>query len=142
MLGIVDLVILTALMFNLVFVQGEGMPESLTLLRYVSAALIPIYLFMRNYIFVMCVTFRLTVPQILKNALFLSFIGLWRNILALAINAALIFALFFFGSMVELIAVPLVLFSVTGFVSMFVCFPVIKKHLLTSHDQIVQDEAE
>ena len=130
-LGLLDLAVLFLLSYNITSAAGAG--GLLTALRYVSIALTPVWLLMRGYIFVLCVTYRLTVPQILKNALLFATLGLWRNLLALVVSAALILSVFYFGSLLELLAVPLLLFSVTGFVAMFLCFPVVKKYLPDPH---------
>jgi len=55
--------------------------------------------------------------------------GLWRNLLILVVNGALI-ALALSVPIVELFFIPVLLFAFTGFMAVFTCFPVVKKYLL------------
>jgi len=129
-LGLVDLAVLYLLVFNISFPAVEGSETLFTVVRYLSILFLLIFLFMRNYLFVMAVTFKLKVRQIIKNALIFSIVGLWRNLLALLINVVLVVLVVFLFELVELALVPLLLFSLTGFVTMFLCYPVVKKHMI------------
>ncbi|MCL2343608.1 MAG: hypothetical protein FWC62_06905 [Firmicutes bacterium] len=129
-LGLTDILLLCLFAFDLTYAAGSGASFILLILRYVSGALLVIYLFMRNYFFIMAVTFRLKVSQIFKNAFFLAALGWKRNLLILLINGALFALVLFVSQFAELVLAPVLLFSLTGFVSVFTCFPVVKKYLL------------
>ena len=137
-LGLIDLVLLSLFAFNFTMTSGIGATPLLTVVRYLSIGLFLIYMLMRNYFFVMAVTFRLKLSQILKNAWIFAILGLWRNLLVFVTNGVLFIAVLIFP-LVELIAVPFLLFSFTGFLSMFVCFPVVEKYLITPQAQAVPD---
>ena len=126
-LGLVDLVVLAFLGFNVA--SGTEGSTSLLVVRYISIAVAVIYAAARSYIFVMCATYELTVFQILKNALIFTGLGFWRNVAALAINTVLVGIVLGVGSILEVLALPLVIFVITGFISMYFCFRVITSHL-------------
>lgn len=140
--GLLDLALLAVFAFNLSIntAAAGNLAGIFTLVRYLSFALLLLYLFMRNYVYLLAVTFELNVFQILKNAWIFSVIGLWRNLLVLVVNAALIVACLLF-TWPELILVPLFLFSLTGFVSMFTCYPVVKKHMIDPLEAPSEGEA-
>lgn len=130
-LGLMDVAIICLFFFNVTIRPASGSSASsiITVAQYVSVGLLIIYLFMRNYLFIMAVTFDIKVRQIFKNAWIFAVIGLWRNALVLVVNALIMFFTLLF-SLAELALVPLLLFSLTGFVSVFTCYPVIKKHMI------------
>jgi len=128
-LGLIDIVLLCLFVFNITY-RGDGMISMMGVIRYVSWVLLIIYLCMHNYIFVLAVNFRFTVSQILKNAFFFAILGWWRNILALVLNTALIVLMLFLWQFVELALLPLLLLSLTGFLSVFTSYPIVKKYLL------------
>jgi len=129
-LGLIDIVLLCLFLFNIIFISNSEIPAILVVAQYVSMALLAIYLFMRNYFFILTVTFHLTIFQLLKASSILSVAGLWRNFLVLIVNAALIILTVFLWPLAELVMMPLLVFSLMGFVSMFTCFPVVKKYMI------------
>ncbi len=68
----------------------------------VSFMLVILYSFMNYYIYLMMITFKLTIKQLLKNALLLAFVGLGRNLL---VSVVLLF--FYAIGIVILFYVPL-----------------------------------
>ncbi|MCL2342575.1 MAG: DUF624 domain-containing protein [Firmicutes bacterium] len=134
-LGLLDVFLLVLLIFNITITGGTGFMV-LTVVQYMSMALLFLYLLMRHYLFIMAVTFELKLGQLLKNAIILSGAGFLRNILALGMNAILFFVPIFLFPVAELLGMPLLLFSLTGFVTMFICFPVLKKYLLNPQEEI------
>ena len=147
-LGLSDLTILFLFFYNLTvtwFGAGADVGGLMTVVRYATVAALLIYLFMRHYFFVMTVTFELNIRQIIKNAWVFSVLGLWRNILALVINAVLFASMLivpFFLPIYELIMAPIILFSLTGFVSMFLIYPVLKKYMIDPQTAATAEEGE
>ena len=133
-LGLLDILLFGLFAFNLSITAGLG-GGLMTVARVVSMALMFIYLMMRNYTYLMAVTFELRLSQLLKNAWIFAVMGLWRNILTLVINGGLILLTVAIHPIAELLVMPLILFSLTGFVSVFMCFPVLKKHMLDKQAQ-------
>jgi len=138
-LGLMDIVLLSLFAFDLTYTSG-GAFSALTAVWCLTWALLGVYLFMRNYFFVMAVTFRLKFSQLFKNAFFLAILGWRRNLLVLAVNAALFALTLFLWQFAELALAPTLLFSFTGFVSVFVCFPVVKKYLLEPEAGAAEDK--
>ena len=148
-LGLLDAVVLAVFFFNMIAtVPGNGHNGALllTVSRYASFIVMVVYLCMRHYTYLLTVTFALNIRQILKNAWIFSVLGLWRNILILVVNGALILAAVLIHPLAELIAVPLFLFSFTGFVSVFTAYPVLKKYMIelpaqkALEEQVTQEE--
>lgn len=82
-LGILDIVCSVMLTFNVSFyfqrLNGTFMPG---IMFYVSLAMLILYFFMRFYMYILLVTFDLSILKILKNSLIFAIIGFKRNILA------------------------------------------------------------
>jgi uncharacterized membrane protein YesL len=136
-LGLADLAVLSLLVFNLSLQSGDGGDVLYLLIRYLSLLFLLVYLFMRNYFFVMTVTFSLKLAQIVKNAFIFSVLGLWKNILVLIVNGALfLLTLGLLPELAELFVVPLLLFSLTGFVSVFATYPLVKKHMIDPQAEV------
>lgn len=104
----------------------------------VSFLLLILYTFMNYYIYSMMITCRLTIKQLLKNALLLSFVGLKHNLL---VSVVLLF-LYAIGIVILLytppfISIPILLFAYVllfpafrSFLIQFNIFPLIKKYIL------------
>ncbi len=131
--GLLDILVFVLFFFNLSFFRNLG-PEDTGLMfdisRYITMAVMVFYLFMRNYIFMMVVTFELKIRQILKNAFYFSVLGLWRNILIAVLCAAVFILSTMIHPLAELVVMPLLTFSLTGFITVFIAYPVIKKYML------------
>ncbi|MDR3206920.1 MAG: DUF624 domain-containing protein [Oscillospiraceae bacterium] len=138
--GVLDVAVLSLLVFNLV--QPAGGAPLTTVARYVSIPLLVIYLFMRNYIPLMTVTFHLGVMQLLKNAWIFAVIGLPRNLLVLVVNGVLLVGLAVYVPLGEIALFPLFLFAFMGFVSVFTCYPVVKKYMIDPQNKSPEGEGE
>ena len=83
-LGILDLGILTSLIYGLIFyymnLDTAGIFGTFFLFTLV---LIVFYLMMRKYLYTMLVTFELSIFKLFKNALIFALLGLGRNVIAL-----------------------------------------------------------
>ncbi len=102
------------------------------------------FLFMQYYIYIMMVTFDLTIKQLYKNAAILAFYGLPKNVLTTLIIAVCTFfvATPLYGAITEggQLALEFNLFSFTllflwyfsfvGFVAVFNSYPIIKKTMI------------
>ncbi len=92
-LGIIDLVVLFMLGYGLVFYyMNLGLSTLFNTFFLFTIFLIVLYLFMRKYLYLMLVTFDLSVPKLFKNALIFSLIGLGRNFVS-TLGAALVVGL-------------------------------------------------
>ena len=131
--GIIDGLINALLIFNVYTTMST--PSFVTsMMFWGNIVLVLLYFFMRCYIYVQMVTFKLTVFKILKNSLIFAMIGLKRNVLALLGTVILIiFELGFIfgvgGILLSLgVALPLMLmFSTMAYMKVFASYFKIKE---------------
>ncbi len=133
--GAMDLIIMFLLGYDfLYFYLNLGTGSTLIyILFFLTSAMIIIYAMMRMYIYLMMITFDLSIPKLLKNALFFSILGIKRNVMALLWILVLfaveyVFAIIFFPVAVIL---PLIfLFSFASFGCAFAAYPKIKEIMI------------
>ena len=131
--GVIDGLINALLAFNIyttVMTTGDFITS---MMFWANVVLTVLYFFMRCYIYVQMVTFKLSVFKILKNSLIFALLGLKRNILALLGNVLCIVleVMFFFsagGVLVPLgVAAPLaILFSAMAYMKVYAAYFKIK----------------
>lgn len=80
--GIFDLVTLVLLVYNIYFYYLNLGRYVMNVMFWVSIIMLLFYTFMRNYIYLMIVTFELSIPKIYKNALIFSVLGFGRNFIS------------------------------------------------------------
>lgn len=111
---------------------------------YGCLALLLIYFMMRNYVYIIAVTFKLSIFKILKNSFIFAFVGLKRNIMAflgilfvLAVNLTIFIYLPVIGIVFPLIITT----SLCSFIGAYAAYPVIKKYMITPYyeDEEVND---
>lgn len=130
-IGILELLIYTVFILNLTMDSSAvGSNALFTVAKYVSLFLVVFFTFMRYYFYTMVVTFRLTVWQILKNAIIFAVLGIFRNILVTVVIVLTAGALIVFSGWAEFALIPLFMFSFWGFLITFTCYPVIKKYMI------------
>ncbi len=118
------------------FWYGEGLFGMVGLA--VSFFALIIYTFMNYYIYMMMITFKLTIKQLLKNALLLSFVGLKRNLLIsviLLLFYGIGLVLVFFVPLYITIPVILLVYifffpAFRSFLIQFNIFPIVKKYMI------------
>ena len=104
----------------------------------VSFMLVILYSFMNYYIYLMMITFKLTIKQLLKNALLLAFVGLGRNLLVsvvllffYAIGIVILFYVPLYICLPILLFVYILVFpAFRSFLIQFNMFPVIQKFII------------
>lgn len=102
-LGIVDIGILFLLLYGAIFYYQNMGLFVFNVFFLFTLVLIVIYLFMRKYLYLMLVTFELSIPKLFKNALIFSILGAGRNILSsLGCLAVILFNLFVFVTFMPL----------------------------------------
>lgn len=151
LLGLIDVVAIFLLVFD--FTYFMGMPSSFwtDVCYFAIMALSILYFFMRFYIYLLLVTFDMSLKKIFKNALIFSILGMKRNfmgvlgiVLITSINVVL-FALF---AMTPLgIAIPLILpflyyLAVTSFTSAYSAYPIIDRYMIEPYKHLNEDEEE
>lgn len=122
--GMVDILICTVLGYDIYsYFPGPGATTGTTMLFWTTVILFILYFFMRYYIYVQMLTFKLTVFKILKNSFIFALIGFKRNIVALLAIVLLVFLeLLLIGTpLVPLgVAAPLaILFSTLAYIKVY-----------------------
>lgn len=151
--GIIDGIINAILIFNIytTVINTSGFLTSM--MFWANIVLVLLYFFMRCYIYVQMVTFKLTVFKIIKNSLIFALLGLKRNLMALlcAILCLVLEFLFFFslgGLLVPLgVAAPLaIMLSFMAYAKVYAAYFKIKELMIDpyykDHPEELQPEPE
>lgn len=110
--GIIDALINALLIYNVYITVTTGGNFLASMMFWANIVLVILYFFMRCYIYVQMVTFKLSVFKIIKNSLNFALLGFKRNILA------------FLGAVVAVVVELSLLLGLGGiFVSAAVIFP-------------------
>lgn len=135
--GIIDVAIHAILIFNIYNFMLSGYTWFESTMMWLNIAILLIYFFMRYYIYVQMVTFKLSVFKILKNSLIFSLLGLKRNLMALlgiiivlALEVLFVFALG--GILMPIgVAMPLILiFSSCAYMKVYASYFKIKEIMI------------
>ena len=97
-----------------------------------------IYTFMHLYIYPMMITFKLPLRALYKNAFIFALLRFPQNVLIMAF----IFAILWVGlgnSLFMLITIPLILFSLCGYIGTFWTYPTLQKYMIKSDDTVKPD---
>jgi uncharacterized membrane protein YesL len=136
-LGLMDAGIIIVLIIDFMYTWSARSNYWSYLMFFAVTALIIVYLFMRMYIYLMMITFNISLYKMLKNALIFTALGIKRNLMAglgILLCIALWAALAFIGLQYNLgflIFVPaLIMFSLIAFISVYCAYPVIKKYMI------------
>ena len=149
-LGLIDFIVLFLLGFDLLYFWNSEITHANNLMFYGICAVGILYFFMRFYLYLMLVTFDLSIRKIFKNALIFTTLGVKRNLMGLLGIALITFinALLFpiFGATPLGIAIPLILpflyyLAVMTFTSAYAAYPVIERYMITPYLK-QQDEEE
>lgn len=90
-LGILDLGFLALIAYDLFFFYINIQGTLTGMFFWLSLFIGILYLFMRFYLYLMLVTFDLSIPKLFKNAFIFALLGLGRNLIALIGIAAVLF---------------------------------------------------
>lgn len=141
LLGMLDALILALLVLDYLFFYSRLGTFWMNVMFYAICALAILYFFMRFYLYLMQVTFDLSIRKLFKNALIFTTLGIKRNLpaalwilLITGINVALIVV------MMPAIVVPLVLpllyyLAFTAFTSAYAAYPVIHRYMIEPYEK-------
>lgn len=133
--GALDLLIMGVLAYDFLYFYlnlGSG-STMIYVLFFLTFAMIIVYAMMRMYLYLMMITFDLSILKLLKNALFFTILGIKRNVMALLwifllLAVEYLFLIVFFPIAVIL---PIVaLFSIGSFGCAFAAYPKIKEIMI------------
>lgn len=133
-LGIIDLLFGGVIIYDIIFFRyNTGVSFMTDMMFWMALLLALIYFIMRFYMYTILVTFKLSIPKILKNSFIFTFLCIKRNIVGV-IGIALVVALNYF---IIAIFPPLgviipFLFTVTAmaFIASYTAYPGIKKYMI------------
>lgn len=145
--GIMDVVIVCLIVYDIIFFNlNYSLNMMMSTMFFMSLCMAVLYFFMRHYVYLMLVTFDLSIFQLLKNALAFTVLGIKRNImillgtiLAFFIEYFLLMAYFPLGVIVPFVILPalLVLMGVYG------AYPKIKEVMIDDfYEEIPTASAE
>ncbi len=128
-LGIIDLGIGVLFCYNIVFYYLKGA----NLLIYITIALFIVYFCMRFYMYVILVTFKLSLLKVLKNSFIFALIGFKRNAMAVlgivfAVAVNWFIAILYFP--VGLLLPFLITVATVAFTVIYAVYPNIKKYMI------------
>ena len=141
LLGLLDAAILFVLGFDITYFWGRTGNFTLDFGFFVTIALIVIYFLMRFYIYLMLVTFDLSIYKILKNALIFSMLGFKRNIMGVLgivmITGFHVFLLFLLIA-TPLSGLPIILpflwyLAAVTFTSAYAAYPIIDRYMIAPY---------
>lgn len=139
--GVIDALIHCILVFNIYTMMANTANFFASLMFWATVILCIVYFFMRCYIYVQMVTFKMSVYKILKNSLIFTLLGIKRNILALL--GTLVFILFELmflfssgGILLPLaVAAPLaIMFSAMAYMKVFASYFKIKEIIIDPYN--------
>ena len=137
--GIMDLAIMGILAYDLLyFYLNLGGGTMMYIFFFLTFAMCIVYTFMRMYIYLMMITFDLSIIKLLKNALFFSILGIKRNIMALL--AVVVVVAFWYVLRIVFFPLAVILpfilmFSVSGLASTYAAYPKIKEIMIDPYDE-------
>lgn len=140
--GAIDFVIYF-LMINSIYFYNSRLSSSMWFVLPLAFCIVftTIFTFMQYYLFVLIITFDLTVKQIFKNAFIFSFAGFGHNILITLFCGILVLLIYIFNPL-SFILIPFILISTFGFIITFNVWPIIKKYMIPEEtaENKVEDE--
>lgn len=135
--GALDAGIVALLSWNLFTLISSTSRFFASMMFWSNVVLFIVYFFMRYYMYIQMVTFKLSIFKMLKNSLIMALLGFKRNILALLGIVLVIFLelILMFGTGGILIpfavAAPLLaLFSMFSYMKVYAAYPKIKQYMI------------
>ncbi|MBR4960770.1 MAG: hypothetical protein IKY52_07730, partial [Clostridia bacterium] len=132
--GVLDAVIIVLLAYNIFFYNlNYGVSTPLNMMFYANICMAVLYVVMRLYIYLMMVTFDLSILKMFKNALLFTILGIKRNILStlgivllIVIEFALLMLYFPLGVILPFVG----LFSIGYMMQIYAAYPKIKEIMI------------
>jgi hypothetical protein len=147
--GILDFVFLFLLIFDYLYFYMITGSFAVDFMFFAIFALIIIYTIMRFYLYLLLITFDLKTLKLFKNALIFAVLGVKRNLMALlgivviiALNLLLILGGLSIGLATPLILPLFYLLGVSGFITTYAAYPIIKKYMIDPYVDTTEPEAD
>lgn len=150
-LGLIDFIVLFLLGFDILYFYFRTGSFFMDVMFFASCALMILYFFMRFYLYLLQITFHLSIRKILKNALIFTTLGIKRNlmgalglILLTAINIGFILLMAPTGGLIGVgLILPLLHYlAVAGFIQVYAAYPVIDRYMIAPYRKADGGEKE
>lgn len=146
--GIVCYVFYVLMAISINFYSSQMASNSILYIPFIVCILLSfLFICAQFYIPVMIVTFDLRLRQIYRNALIFSIIGLWRNLMLIAIIGVFAAAAFIFFLMMTPLAILVLfvlavfwMFGFFGFLVNFAVYPMIVKYIINPYEKEQQEK--
>lgn len=149
--GLVDVFGGALIAFDVYFLWGNVMHEDSSLIHLLMFAgillMAILFCFMRYYIYLQLITFRLNLKQLFKNSFLLAVVGIKRNflislvlVLLYAIPISLLFVNIYIALLVALIGEIFWFPAFRSFLIQYVIFPLVKKTIIDPYYEDHPDE--
>lgn len=132
-LGLIDLLLTFVVLFVFQFWRSYRTGFFNDIMFYLSIFVLITYFFMRFYMYVLMITFDLSIPKILKNSFIFALLGIKRNLLALLGIAAVLlvnFYIFLLFMPLGIILPFLITISLCSFIAIYCTYPVVKRVMI------------
>ncbi len=132
--GIMDVIIIALLVYDIMFFNlNYNAAPMLNVMFYMSLCLAVLYFFMRHYIYIMLITFELSIAKMFKNALLFTVLGIKRNcmiLLGTALLALLEYVLMFAYVPLAVIVPFIIMPSLLILIGVYGVYPKIKEIMI------------
>lgn len=132
--GVIDALICVLLVFDIVWFNANAAAGGMMgIFLAFSWGMLVLYGMMRMYIYLMMITFELSLWKLVKNAVFFAILGIKRNILAflgIVLSLVLTYALWLVFLPVGIVIPFIILFSATAFMGAYAAYPKIKEVMI------------
>ena len=149
LLGMLDLFVIFLTVFDFIYFYGMIGSFWMDVCFWGICALGILYFFMRFYMYLMLVTFDMSIKKILKNALIFTTLGIKRNVMALIgiVLLTLIDVILFIAFMPMNFPIALILpflyyFSFTSFTSTYAAYPIIDRYMIAPYRKNEEETEE
>lgn len=133
LLGVIDLIIIALIAYDLLFFYALSTSALYSFFFGVMLIMAMLYIMMRSYMYIMLVTFDLSIFKILKNSFIFALLGFKRN--AAAFFAGL--AIWILDYMLLMVFMPvgiilpiMILVSLTTFMGIYAAYPKVKEVMI------------
>ncbi|MBQ9085866.1 MAG: DUF624 domain-containing protein [Clostridia bacterium] len=142
LMGILDFVCSAVLIIDFLFFYFRTGSFGADFMYFAIFAIALIYIVMRFYLYNLLITFDLTIPKILKNALIFTVLGIKRNVmgfigllLLIALHVFLILLLVPMGISIPIVLPLVYILAIVGFITTYAAYPVIDRYMIAPYEE-------
>lgn len=132
--GVIDAVISVMLVFDILWFNANAAQGSqMIIFLVISWGMLILYAMMRMYVYLMMITFDLSILKLIKNSIFFAILGIKRNIVALfgsVVAIMLTYALCVVYLPIGICIPFMILFSATALMGAYAAYPKIKQIMI------------